>query len=176
MSALISLKASSTTQDVNVNVKPVTNVNIHPTVREVEEGVTVVDNGKEQRVVYGDDNPYTNIEGETTITPEKYRELENMNEVLKIIISMMQNNPFIFNGFIIADDEVLGRFVQLLTGADDVRIDAEDIGAGCITKNKYRKVDAIYVTKGTEVMNLMYDFPKVTKELNDLHVSTKFVW
>ena len=68
------------------------------------------------------------------------------------------------------------KFIALLTCADDVQIDADDVGQGCITKNTYRKVHAIYVIKGTETKNLKYDYPAVTKELTELGISVKFVY
>ena len=106
----------------------------------------------------------------------KLDKLRRENEVLKLIIQMMNNNPMIWNGFIIADDETLITFIKLLTKAEDVQIDADDVMNGCISKNQYRKVHSIYVTVNGETKNLKYDFPKVTKELLDLHISTKFVF
>ena len=68
------------------------------------------------------------------------------------------------------------KFIQLLTGADDVQLDADDLGQGCVTKKTYRKIHAIYVIKDNETKNLKYDYPKVMKELTDLGISTKFIW
>ena len=180
MSAMLNLSASKKSDSINVDVKPVTNVHIgdiggsgkgnvqHSGVRtrEIEEGVTVV---------YGEDNnPYSELYDKGSIT--QLDELRRENEVLKLIIQMMNNNPMIWNGFIIADDETLITFIKLLTKAEDVQIDADDVMKGCISKNQYRKVHSIYVTVDGETKNLKYDFPKVTKELLDLHISTKFVF
>jgi hypothetical protein len=106
----------------------------------------------------------------------EYIKLKNENEVLKLIIDLQRNNPVIYNGYIIADDVKLMKFIQLLTLADDVQIDADEIGQGCISKKIYRKVHAIYVIKDGETKNLKYDYPRVTKELTDLGISMKFVW
>ena len=95
---------------------------------------------------------------------------------MKLIIEMERNNPLMYNGYIVADDVKLMKFVQLLTFADDVQLDAEDIGEGCITRKTYRKVHAIYVIKDNETKNLKYDYARVMKELTDLGISTKFVW
>ena len=89
---------------------------------------------------------------------------------------MLRSNPLMYNGYIVADDETLMKFIQLLTFADDVQLDAEDIGQGCISKKTYRKVHAIYVIKDNETKNLKYDYPKVMKELTDLGISCKFVY
>ena len=97
-------------------------------------------------------------------------------EVLSIIIDMQRNNPLIHHGYIVADDVKLMRFVQLLTDADDVQLDADTIGQGCLTKKVYRKVHAIYVIKAGVTKTLKYDYPQVMKELKELGVSTKYVW
>jgi hypothetical protein len=88
----------------------------------------------------------------------------------------MNENPLRIRDHIIADDTVLIQFIKLLTNADDVQIDAEDYGSGCITKNTYRKINAIYVIKNNETKNLKYDYPAIIKELNDLKICTKFVF
>ena len=97
-------------------------------------------------------------------------------EVLSIIIDMQRNNPLIYHGYIIADDVKLMRFVQLLTDADDVQLDADTLAQGCFTKRVYRKVHAIYVIKDGITKTLKYDYPQVMKELKELGISTKYVW
>ena len=97
------------------------------------------------------------------------------NEALKIIIDMQRNNPLLVNKLILADDVKLEMLIKLLTNADEVHIDADDVGSGC-TGNKYRKVNAIYVIKDGNTKNLKYDYPEITKELKDLGINTKFVW
>ena len=95
---------------------------------------------------------------------------------LKIIIDMMRSNPVLVNKLILADDTKLETLVQLLTDADEVHVDAEDLGSGCFTTNVYRKVNAIYVIKEGSTKNLKYDYPDVTKELKDLGINIKVVW
>ena len=183
MTAMINLSASKKTDTINLDVKPVTNVHIGdlssstdnlqkrqtPRTREIEEGVTVVyPDGQSET------NPYADLSKEDLST--QLDELSRENQVLKLIIEMMNNNPLIWNGFIIADDEILIQFIKLLTKADEVQIDAEDFAQGCISKNKYRKVHSIYVVVNGETKNLKYDFPKVNKTLLDLHISTKFIF
>jgi hypothetical protein len=89
---------------------------------------------------------------------------------------MQRNNPLIYHGYIIADDVKLMRFVQLLTDADDVQLDADTLAQGCLTKRVYRKVHAIYVIKAGVTKTLKYDYPQVMKELKELGISTKYVW
>ena len=155
---MINLKTSKKTPTITVGVNPViTNVVNAPSTqpppdieaRDITEELTVVD---------------------------EVAELKRQIEVLKLIIEIQQSNPLIVNKYIIADDEVLERMISLLCNAESVQIDAEDVGAGCMTKHVYRKVESIYVTVGGKTLNLKYDFPAVMKTLKDLHISTKFVF
>ena len=183
MSGLLSLSGTKATNDLKVNVVNTSNINLlksppkdksssnkksgEEEIREEEEF------SKPVYASYGDqneENPYANLSSDDIL------KLRNENEALKIIINILQNNPFYVNKFIVADDVKLMELIKLLTCADDIQMDAEDIGQGCITKNKYRKVNSIYIIKDGDTKNLKYDFPSVTKELTELGVSTKFVW
>ena len=168
MTAMVSLSKLSNTPNVNVNVKPNVNVNVgtHDTLHQASHEALHESASHECSVCYP---PPIYSEAE-------YIKLKNENEVLKLIIDMQRNNPIIYNGYILADDIKLMKFIQLLTLADDVQIDVEDLGQGCLTKKTYRKIHAIYVIKDGETKNLKYDYPRVTKEVSDLGISTKFVW
>ena len=172
MTAMVSLSKLSNTPNVNVNVKPNVNVNVgtHDTLHQASH-----------EALHESTSHDTLHQGSVCYPPPIYSEaeyikLKNENEVLKLIIDMQRNNPIIYNGYILADDIKLMKFIQLLTLADDVQIDVEDLGQGCLTKKTYRKIHAIYVIKDGETKNLKYDYPRVTKELSDLGISTKFVW
>ena len=164
---MISLNKLGSSPSVSVNVKPKVNVNV---------GNSDMKAGVVSRDVEDVKACYDEQAAEQSENSQQYKELQNENEVLKLLIDMLRNNPLIYNGYIVADDETLMKFIQLLTSADDVQLDAEDIGQGCISKKTYRKVHAIYVIKGTDTLNLKYDFPKVMKELTDLGISGKFVY
>lgn len=110
------------------------------------------------------------------ITDEKYLELLRENEALKLILQINKSNPLIINGFIVADDETLARLIGLLTDADQVEIDADDYVAGCVTKNTYRKVNSILVTKNNQLINFKYGFGEANKLLADEKITTKFVY
>lgn len=169
MSAMISLNKLESSPKVNVNVKPSVNVNVGASdpvsLSSYERSNTVSREVEPINVCYGETTDDTTI-----------KQLRNENKVLKLLIEMLRNNPLIYNGYIIADDVTLMKFIQLLTSADDVQLDADDIAQGCITKNTYRKIHAIYIIKGNETFNLKYDYPKVMKELTDLGISCKFVY
>ena len=164
---MISLNKLESSPSVSVNVKPKVNVSVANGVsREVDnEAVSDV------RACYSEES-----DKDEAISIQQYQELQNECEVLKLLISMLRSNPLMYNGYIVADDETLMKFIQLLTCADDVQLDAEDIGQGCISKKTYRKVHAIYIIKDNETKNLKYDYPKVMKELTDLGISCKFVY
>ena len=181
MSGLLSLSGTKAANDLKVNVVNTSNINLHDTrtLKKSSENTTPKLREEEQytKEVYAS---YPDGENETnpysSLSADDITKLKNENEALKIIIGIIQNNPFYLNKFIIADDVKLMELVKLLCNADDVQMDAEDIGEGCITRNKYRKVHAIYVIKGGETKNLKYDFPEVVRELTELCVSTKFVY
>ena len=156
---MINLKTSKKTPTITVGVNPViTNVVNAPSTQPPPDGELIA--------------------RDVTLTEpvDEVADLKRQIEVLKLIIEIQQSNPLIVNKYIIADDEVLERMISLLCNAESVQIDAEDVGAGCMTKHVYRKVESIYVTVGGKTLNLKYDFPAVMKTLKDLHISTKFVF
>ena len=69
--------------------------------------------------------------------------MKNENEALKIIINIIQSNPFYLNKFIVADDVKLMELVKLLCNADDVQMDADDIGQGSLKTMKQRTLNMI---------------------------------
>ena len=160
MTALISLsKLTSTTTNTN-------NVNLNIT---SGSGTTATTTASDVSVQY--DRSEAASEASSAL-----KALQNECDVLKLIIDMWKNNPLIYQGYIIADDTTLMKFVQLLTSADDVQIDADDLGEGCMTRKTYRKVHAIYVIKDGQTKNLKYDYPQVMKSLREYSISTKLVW
>ena len=162
---MISLNKLQSSPNVNVNVKPSVNVSVGavPPTSPAPEGVDV-----ENNVIYPDP--------EASVKYTEYRKLKSENEVLKIIIDMLRNNPLMYNGYVIADDEKLMKLIQLLTNADDVQIEADDIGEGCFTTRTYRKIHTIYIITNGTTQNLKYNFPGIMKELTDLGISVKYVW
>ena len=164
---MISLNKLQSSPNVNVNVKPSVNVSVGtvpPTSPPAApEGLEV-----ENNVIYPDP--------EASVKYTEYRKLKSENEVLKIIIDMLRNNPLMYNGYVIADDEKLMKLIQLLTNADDVQIEADDIGEGCFTTRTYRKIHTIYIITNGTTQNLKYNFPGIMKELTDLGISVKYVW
>ena len=178
MSAMISLSKLTNSNNatlslsnhpgaVNVNVKPNVSVNVGTTPKQTDSN--------ESSVVYpdGEHNPY---EDKETVDYNEYMALKRECEVMKIIIDMLKNNPLMYNGFIVVDDVQLMRLIQLLTDANDVQLETDDLGEGCFTKKIYRKVHTIYVIKDGKTLNLKYNCPDIMKKLSDMGISLKFVW
>ena len=188
---MINLKASHKTPTINVGCNPVTTVRIE---NSKPEGPTMVryppvDNGVAAGEVRVPNSAFVSVSPgsvstftDTTERPIPLSEipeiaaLQRENAVLRLIIDIQHSNPLIVNKYIIADDAVLIKMITLLCDATEVNLDADDVGAGCISKKEYRKVNSIFVTVGDKIKNLKYDFPDVMKTLKDLHISTKFVW
>lgn len=104
------------------------------------------------------------------------KNLKAINKASEIIVEMMKNNPIYVSALIITDDVKLAELVKILTDADTINIDSEIMFTSCCGAYEYRKVNAIYVLKGGQTLNLKYDFPEVTKRLKDLGINSKFVF
>ena len=167
MSSMINLKASKKTPTITVGVNPVTNIHV----AEARSSTNVHYPGADGLT----ESTAQVVERTVTVDDDK-NTLVRENKVLRLIIDILHSNPLIVNKYIIADDQLLVEIIRLLCNADDVQLDAEDIGEGCITRNKYRKVNSIYVVVDGKTQNLKYDFPAVMKTLKDLHISMKYVW
>jgi hypothetical protein len=164
---MINLKASKKTPTITVGVNPVTNIHV----AEARSSTNVHYPGPD-----GVQESTAQVVERTVTVEDDKNALIRENKVLRIIIDILHSNPLIVNKYIIADDQLLVEIIRLLCNADDVQLDADDLGEGCITRNRYRKVNSIYVVIDGKTQNLKYDFPAVMKTLKDLHISTKYVW
>lgn len=177
MRASVSVNSVKKSDTLNVSVNPVTNVSVQG----LQPQTTTTENPNMTV-----DNPYANIQTNSTgheisqshrtVAYEDWEAIVAENTALKIVIDIMNNNPLIVNKYIIADDETLKDLIKVLTQADDVQIDADDLGQGCITSKTYRKVHNIFIIKNNSTLNLKYDFPAVLKLLLELKISIKFVY
>ena len=169
----LGLTAKVDNQKQVVTVNPVNNINVN--VRSPAE----IQNESDKTVIYPDDSGIyvqATQENINKLTSDLAQQMSN-NEALKIIISMFKDNPIFVNALLLTDDEKLAQLVKLLTNADEVNIDAENIGEmGCCTPRMYRKVNAIYVITNGNTKNLKYDYPDIMKQLKDLGINTKIVW
>ncbi len=164
---MINLKTSKKTPTINVKVDPVTNIHVAEARASTSVSLGTADSEIFNKTVAERD---IKLEGDDVDT------LRRENQVLRLVIDIMHSNPLVVNKYIIADDELLVEMIRLLCNADDVQLDADDLGAGCMSKKTYRKVNSIYVTSGGKTLNLKYDYPSVMKNLKDLHISVKYVF
>ena len=184
MSGLISISATKATNGLKVNVVNTSNINLNK-----NKTQTTVSSPRQKQslrteeaiipVVYQsntEEEITATTQEETNESEQEILSLSNEVAALKLIIGILQDNPFYVNKFVVADDTVLMEVIKLLTNADDIVMDAEDIVEGWISKKKYRKVNAIYVIKDGETKNLKYSYPNIVQELTELHISFKYVW
>ena len=164
---MINLKSSKKVPTINVKVDPVTNIHVADST-----AVASVNGHSTDRTTTSANSTVA----ETEIVTDELNTLKRENQVLKIIIDILHSNPLVINKYIIADDELLIEIIRLLCNADEVQLDADDLGSGCISKKTYRKVNSIYVCTGGKTLNLKYDYPSVMKCLKDLHISVKYVF
>ena len=167
----LGLTAKIDNQKQVVNVNPINNINV--SVRSPSE---VQDGTNETQVHYGNDEALPTEENIKSLTSQ-VANLTSQVEAYKLIIQMFKENPIYVNHLLLVDDVKLSSLIKLLTNADSVDIDCEDLGEGCMCGAKmYRKVNAIYVIKDGKTLNLKYDFPEITKEMKDLGINIKIVW
>ncbi len=191
MTGIVSLKAQRTTQEITA--KPITNININnnldsaaladsstPGVRTSaikKSGVKTRNlETNDVSVIYPESTDTTCDDVVVVKSSADYKKLENEVKFLKIIIDMMNNNPLMYNGCLLVDDEKLIELLLLQTQADEIQLDADDIMDGCFTGRTYRKVHAIYIVKDGETKQLKYDYPEICQELNELKIMWKYVW
>ena len=105
-----------------------------------------------------------------------YQEACREVEALKLILKINKSNPFVVNDFIVASTDDLSQLISLLTNADSVEISADDYATGCLTKNSYKKVVTIYVTKDGETQNFKYGYGNANRILNEEKISTRYVF
>ena len=128
------------------------------------------------------DNPYVGLPStrdietamkKTEEIAENIDDKENVIKALTMIIEILQSNPLIVNKFVIAEQETLGELIKLLTSADNVEIDCNDIECSC-TKVKYQTIKRIYITKDKEVYSV-HQCPVLLKLFDNYKISLNFV-
>ncbi len=182
MTGVISLKAQRTTQEITA--KPVTNININNNLDRKSVTKVVPTDVVTTRDINTDDVSIIESTTDATInddvvvvkSSDDYKKLANEVKFLKIIIDMMNNNPLMYNGCLLVDDAKLIELLLLMTQADEIQIDADDILDGCFSGRTYRKVHAIYIIKDGDMKQLKYDYPELCQELNELKIMWKYVW
>ena len=100
-------------------------------VKEVSDGVFVVYNDKKTEEA----NPYANLNSRNLETAQarldqikaQQPDNEKIIKALSLIIDIMYNNPLYINRFIVAQLSCLQELVKILTDADEVELNFDDI-------------------------------------------------
>ena len=104
---------------------------------------------------------------------ESMEEKENVIKALSLIIDIIQNNPLIVNKYVVAELETLSELIRLLTNAEVVEIDVDDIECSC-SAPKYRIIKRIYVKKDGELYGI-YQCPAITRLFDNYKISLNLV-
>lgn len=80
-------------------------------------------------------------------------EKENIIKAQAIIIDMFQHNPLIINKYIIATQDTLTELIKLLTYAETVEIELNDIECTCTTP-KFAIIKKIFLTVKGEIYSI----------------------
>lgn len=105
------------------------------------------------------------------------KDKDNLIEALSLLLDIYENNPFIVNKFIVAQEDELTRLLFLLTGADEIQLIKSDPEVKCCTKkiDKVQYISKIMVKKGDNTYNFKYSFPNVVQLLDNRKVTWKLV-
>lgn len=105
------------------------------------------------------------------------KDKDNLIEALSLLLDIYENNPFIVNKFIVAQEEELTRLLFLLTGAEEIQLIKSDPEVKCCVKkiDKVQYISKIMVKKGGNTYNFKYSFPNVVQLLDNRKVTWKLV-
>ena len=105
------------------------------------------------------------------------KDKDNLIEALSLLLDIYENNPFIVNKFIVAQEEELTRLLFLLTGAEEIQLIKADPEIKCCLKkiDKVQYISKIMVKKGGNTYNFKYSFPNVVQLLDNRKVTWKLV-
>ena len=105
---------------------------------------------------------------------------EKVIHALNLIIETYYSNPLYVNHWVIAESQVLGKLIGILTDADRVDITLQDPTCSCSgccgsSEKSISSIDTIYCINGNETKEFRYSYPEAKKILDDAHISTKLV-
>ena len=105
------------------------------------------------------------------------KDKDNLIEALSLILDIYENNPFIVNRFIVAQEDELTRLLFLLTGAEEIQIIKSDPEVKCCVKkiDKVQYISKIMVKKNGNTYNFKYSFPNVVQLLDNRRISWKLI-
>ena len=105
------------------------------------------------------------------------KDKDNLIEALSLILDIYENNPFIVNKFIVAQEDELTRLLFLLTGADEIQLIKIDPEIKCCIKkvDKVQLISKIMVKKNGNTYNFKYSFPNVVQLLDNRRICWRMV-
>ena len=105
------------------------------------------------------------------------KDKDNLIEALSLILDIYENNPFIVNRFIVAQEDELTRLLFLLTGAEEIQLIKSDPEVKCCSKkiDKVQYISMIMVKKNGNTYNFKYSFPNVVQLLDNRRISWKLI-
>ena len=105
------------------------------------------------------------------------KDKDNLIEALSLILDIYENNPFIVNRFIVAQEDELTRLLFLLTGAEEIQLIKGDPEVKCCSKkiDKVQYISMIMVKKNGNTYNFKYSFPNVVQLLDNRRISWKLI-
>jgi hypothetical protein len=166
MNAAVSFKATRT----NIDVAPVTNVNIHN-----ESGNKPI---KDVQVEY---DPHERLP-EDSYSSISLDNLTHENQLLKLYIGLLNTHPTKMNNEVVTYEKMLICIIteaikSKYTFSQDlkIRIDSDETDTGCCATSTVKSIETIYVTIGTQTKNLKYNFPDIIQYLKDLGISYKYL-
>ena len=180
--SLLNLKTTKTTQDLNstVNVQPVTNINItqrslsqndllkDDVPKSIDESEFVVNEEKQNK-----DVTISKLKSSPVVQREVSK--DDIIKALKLLITILHENPLYYNGFVVADDEKLKEVIKLFTNADEVNIELGEKTCSLFSK-KFQRVKNIYITIDENIYNFKYDYTELNKVFRDLRICTKVIF
>ena len=105
------------------------------------------------------------------------KDKDNLIEALSLILDIYENNPFVVNKFIVAQEDELTRLLFLLTGADEIQLIKNDPEIKCCIKkvDKVQLISKIMVKKNGNTYNFKYSFPNVVQLLDNRRICWRMV-
>lgn len=105
------------------------------------------------------------------------KDKDNLIEALSLILDIYENNPFVVNKFIVAQEDELTRLLFLLTGADEIQLIKNDPEVKCCIKkaDKVQLISKIMIKKNGNTYNFKYSFPNVVQLLDNRRICWRMV-
>lgn len=181
----------SNSQSVNVVISPLTKdrgfdiitdksdyehkeIPLEPRSKDVSSTTPLTDEVENQAIVERSiDTTKKSLEEMEILLKDK----DNLIEALSLLLDIYENNPFIVNKLIVAQEDELTRLLFLLTRADEIQLIKGDPEIKCCFKkiDNVQYISKIMVKKGGNTYNFKYSFPNVVQLLDNRRILWKIV-